>query len=58
MTHGVRGELAYELPQGLLLEFKTSQGLASLPFVEEFADGVDCEARTIRVRAPDGLIDS
>jgi 16S rRNA processing protein RimM len=48
----------YELPQGLLLEFKTAQGLGSLPFVEEFVDEVDREARTIRVRLPDGLLGS
>jgi 16S rRNA processing protein RimM len=48
----------YELPQGLLLEFKTAQGLASLPFVEEFVDEVDREARTIRVRLPDGLLET
>lgn len=46
----------YELPQGLLLEFKTATGLASVPFVEEFVAEVDREARTIRVRLPDGLL--
>jgi len=48
----------YELPQGLLLEFKTAQGLASLPFVEEFVEDVDREARVIRVRLPDGLLEA
>ena len=48
----------YELPQGLLLEFRTARGLSSLPFVEEFVDDVDREARTIRVRLPDGLLEA
>jgi ribosomal 30S subunit maturation factor RimM len=48
----------YELPQGLLLEFKTAHGLASLPFVDEFVEDVDREARTIRVRLPDGLLET
>lgn len=48
----------YELPQGLLLEFKTASGLASLPFVEEFVEDVDREARIIRVRLPDGLLET
>lgn len=47
----------YELPQGLLLEFRGPKGLASLPFVEEFVVDVDRDARIIRVRLPDGLID-
>lgn len=47
----------YELPQGLLLEFATPTGTASLPFVEEFVEGVDREARRISVRLPDGLLD-
>ncbi len=48
----------YELPQGLLLEFKTASGLASVPFVEEFIDEVDREGRVIRVRLPEGLLGS
>lgn len=48
----------YELPQGLLLEFRTARGTASLPFVDEFVDAVDREARTIRVRLPDGLLEA
>ncbi len=48
----------YELPQGLLLEFKTASGLASLPFVEEFVEDVDRDARVIRVRLPDGLLET
>lgn len=47
----------YELPQGLLLEFRGPKGLASLPFVDEFIDEVDRDARRIRVRLPDGLLD-
>jgi 16S rRNA processing protein RimM len=46
----------YELPQGLLLEFRTAAGIASVPFVDEFVDEVDREARMIRVRLPDGLL--
>lgn len=48
----------YELPQGLLLEFKTAQGLASVPFVEEFVEDVDRDARIIRVRLPEGLLET
>ena len=48
----------YELPQGLLIEFKSASGLASLPFVEEFVDAVDRDARTIHVRLPQGLLDA
>ena len=47
----------YELPQGLLLEFRGKLGVASLPFVDEFVEEVDREGRTIRVRLPDGLLD-
>lgn len=49
----------YELPQGLLLDFRTPQGrVASLPFVDEFVDEVDRDARTIHVRLPDGLLET
>lgn len=48
----------YELPQGLLLEFRSGGGLASLPFVDEFVEAVEREARRIRVRLPDGLMGS
>lgn len=48
----------YELPQGLLLEFRRGAQTASLPFVDEFVDEVDRETRTIRVRLPDGLLDA
>jgi len=48
----------YDLPQGLLLEFRTTNGVvASVPFVEEFVAEVDREARRIRVSLPDGLLD-
>lgn len=47
----------YEVPQGLLLEFRTASGLASVPFLDEFVDEVDREARTIRVRLPNGLLE-
>ena len=48
----------YELPQGLLLEFRTERGLASVPFIDEFVVAVDRESRRIRVRLPDGLIEA
>lgn len=48
----------YELPQGLLLEFKTATGVASLPFVDEFVDEVDREGRIVRVRLPQGLLET
>jgi ribosomal 30S subunit maturation factor RimM len=49
----------YELPQGLLLEFRTGTGvIASLPFVDEFVEEVDREGRFIRVRLPDGLLET
>jgi len=49
----------YELPQGLLLDFRTPKGrVASLPFVDEFVEDVDREARTIRVRLPNGLLET
>lgn len=48
----------YELPQGLLLEFRTPRGVASLPFVDEFVEDVDRDARIIRVRLPDGLLEA
>ena len=47
----------FELPQGLLLEFRGAQGTHSVPFVEEFIDEVDREGRRIRVRLPDGLLE-
>lgn len=48
----------YELPQGLLLEFRGPSGVASLPFVDEFVHEVDREGRRITVRLPDGLLES
>ncbi len=48
----------YELPQGLLLEFRTPTRTASLPFVDEFVHEVDREARIIRVELPDGLLEA
>ncbi len=46
----------YDLPQGLLLEFKSESGLANLPFVDEFVTAIDREARRITVTLPDGLL--
>jgi 16S rRNA processing protein RimM len=48
----------YELPQGLLLEFRAGEATAQLPFVEEFVEAVDREARRIVVRLPDGLLEA
>lgn len=47
----------YDLPQGLLLEFETGEGLASIPFIDEFVVDVDRETRVIRVAPPAGLLD-
>ena len=47
----------YDLPQGLLLEFRGPRGVHSVPFVEEFIGDVDRAARRISVRLPDGLIE-
>jgi 16S rRNA processing protein RimM len=47
----------YDLPQGLLLEFKGPKGVHSVPFVEEFILEVDREGRRIVARLPDGLIE-
>lgn len=47
----------YELPQGLLLEFRGAKGTHSLPFVDEFVHEVDRDARRITVALPDGLLD-
>lgn len=46
----------YELPQGLLLEFKGPKGVHSVPFVDEFVEEVDREGRRIVVRLPEGLL--
>jgi 16S rRNA processing protein RimM len=48
----------YELPQGLLLEFRRGDGTARLPFIDEFVDEVDRGGRRIRVRLPDGLLEA
>jgi 16S rRNA processing protein RimM len=48
----------YELPQGLLLEFRRGDGTARLPFIDEFVDAVDREGRRISVRLPDGLLEA
>lgn len=59
-TGAALGEVVefYELPQGLLLEFRGPGGVASLPFVDEFVREVDREGRVIRVRLPDGLLET
>lgn len=59
-SHSELGEVVeyYELPQGLLLEFRHGDGTARLPFIDEFVEEVDREARRIVVRPPDGLLDA
>lgn len=46
----------YEVPQGILLEFRTATGIASVPFVDEFVSSVDREGKRIAVTLPDGLM--
>jgi 16S rRNA processing protein RimM len=46
-----------EVPQGLLLEVKTSRGMSSIPFLEPIVVNVDRIARVITVDPPDGLLD-
>lgn len=46
----------YQLPQGLLLEFRHKESVANLPFVDEFVREVDRAGRRIVVRLPDGLL--
>jgi 16S rRNA processing protein RimM len=46
----------YELPQGLLLEFRTADGVASIPFIDEFVESVERDSRRIIVRPPAGLL--
>lgn len=48
----------YELPQGLLLEFRSGDGTARVPFIDEFIHSVEREARRITVTLPDGLLDA
>lgn len=48
----------YDLPQGLLIEFRGPKGVHSVPFVEEFVHEVDRDGRRITVALPDGLLDA
>lgn len=48
----------FDLPQGLLLEFRGAHGVHQLPFIDAFVLEVDREARTLRVRLPDGLLET
>lgn len=58
-TRQALGEVVefYELPQGLLLEFKGEHGVASFPFMDEFVKEVRRDDRVIEVVLPDGLIE-
>ncbi len=48
----------YELPQGLLVEFRTPAGAVhALPFVDEFVHEVDRDGRRLTVTLPDGLLE-
>lgn len=46
-----------ELPQGLMLEVKTSRGTSSVPFVDAIVVGVDRDARTLTIDPPAGLLE-
>lgn len=48
----------YDLPQGLLLEFRRGEGTARIPFIDEFVEDVDREGRRIVVRPPVGLLET
>jgi 16S rRNA processing protein RimM len=45
----------YEVPQGILLEFKGPKGLVTVPFVDAFVRKVDRAGKQIEVTLPDGL---
>ena len=47
----------YDVPQGILLEFRSASGVGNLPFVDEFVREVDRAGRRIVVRLPDGLVE-
>ena len=47
----------YEFPQGLMLEVGTHRGPVLVPYRAEIVREVDVEAKTIRIRAPEGLIE-
>jgi 16S rRNA processing protein RimM len=46
-----------EMPQGLMLEVKTSRGTSSVPFVDAIVVGVDRDARTLTIDPPNGLME-
>jgi 16S rRNA processing protein RimM len=48
----------YELPQGLVLEVRGPVWKADVPFNEAFVETVDRAARVIKVRLPDGMLES
>ncbi len=47
----------FELPQNLLLEVRRAAGTVLVPYREEFLEGVDREAKRIRMRLPAGIFD-
>lgn len=47
----------YEVPQGIILEVRAPSWRADVPFNEAFVDAVERDARLIRVRVPDGLVE-
>jgi 16S rRNA processing protein RimM len=47
----------YDLPAALTIEVETAHGLKLVPYIPEIIESVDEEARIIRLRALDGLLD-
>jgi 16S rRNA processing protein RimM len=47
----------YDLPQGLTLDVRRSNGSVMLPFNDRVVIGVDREARVITVDPPHGMLD-
>jgi 16S rRNA processing protein RimM len=58
-TLGEIGEVIafFELPQNLLLEVRRAGGTVLVPYRAEFLEGVDRDAKRIRMRLPDGIVD-
>jgi 16S rRNA processing protein RimM len=47
----------YDLPAALTIEVETARGLKLVPYIPEIVESVDEEARIIRLRPLDGLLD-
>jgi 16S rRNA processing protein RimM len=51
-------EAWYELPQGLVIEMKKSDGtLVMVPYIPSVVKEVDVDARRVTITPPDGLLD-